>query len=269
MDNLINDTKILEGRSLAQEITDQLGIEVGKLKIKNIHPHLAVIMIGEDKNSQIFVNLKKKKSEEIGIDFSLYKIKNSDKEEDVIALIKHLNEDREINGIIVQLPIHKAFNTQKILQSIDPAKDVDALKDNKYPSPVVCAVRALIEKYKLPQEEVLIIGKGQLIGKPLIKDFDNNEIKYTVWEEKDFNESKISKFTLIICATGKKWLLNKPLDLDEQYIIDAGCGDVNFDELFDCVAGLTPPVGGVGPLTIAFLLKNVVEATKEQQITKS
>lgn len=257
-------TIILEGRSLATEILNNLDKEVGKLKNNNIHPNLAVIQIGDNEDNDLFIRLKKKQAESIGIDFSLYKTEESDSEADIIELIEFLNNDKNTNGIIIQLPIDKKYDSKTIISKIDKDKDVDALNSTKFISATALAVKRLIEKYNLPLNKVLIIGKGILVGQPLSKLFNKQGIEYTIWDKKSFKKEELRKFTTIICATGSKNIITKEDKVEKSFLIDASGKDLNFDNLYDHVEGITPLIGGVGPLTIAYLLKNTIKATIDQ-----
>lgn len=265
MTDKIQNTQILEGRSLAQDLIDSLNIEVGRLKYRSIHPHLAVLLVGDNPDNKLFVSLKKKKAQEIGIDFSCYIFDQKDTEEDIIQTIQILNEDEEVHGVMVQLPMPKKFNQSKILSKISQEKDVDNLNGSNFISPTVSAITQIIDNYKLPQDKILIIGRGILVGQPLVEYFKKKNIKYTLWEKGDYKPNQLTKFDLIISCSGQKNLISINLDLSNTYLIDGSGKDICFDEMYDCCAGLTPPIGGVGPLTIANLLKNTVEATKAQQ----
>ncbi len=265
MNKKINEkVKILQGRSIAHDIVEDLDKKIALLKNKNIHPHLAVILIGDNEASQLYVKLKRKQAEEIGIDFSLYNFAEDIEEKKVIDLIKDLNTDPQINGIVVQLPLPKRLNTQNILDQISSKKDVDGLKCDKFTCPTILAIWQIIQFYDLPKDSILIIGRGKLVGEPLSKYLTKKKIKFSRWGKDQFDEIKLSQFSLIICGTGQKKLIAKHFPLEGSYLIDAGGKDVDFDAMYDCCAGLTPPIGGVGPLTIAYLLENTVKATKEQ-----
>lgn len=265
MKNNINPSvNILEGRSLANNLIDSLDRAVGQLKNTNIHPHLAVVVVGQNPDSKLFVSLKQKRAQEIGIDFSLYNFDISDTENNIIEHIKRLNNDDDIHGIIVQLPLPEKFNDKKILKTISPNKDVDALNSEIFQAPTASAIWQIIEHYKLPTDNILIIGKGRLVGEPMAKLLDKKAIHHTDWQEKNYDINKLNKYSLIIFCTGQKKLLKNSIYLENSYLIDGSGKDIDFDMLYDCVAGITPSIGGVGPLTIANLLYNtVLAATKK------
>lgn len=261
--NKINpNTLLLEGRSLASIAIDDLDKQVAQLKNNGIHPHMAVILVGHDRASEIYVSLKQKQAQAIGIDFSLYRFEQSDSEEDLLHAIDILNSDNEVHGIMVQLPLPEKFDREKVIEAISIDKDIDGLRGTKYPVPTVQAIWHLIEHYDLPTSNILIVGKGRVVGAPLAAFFQKKKISFSQWQSSDFDAKALKEFDLIISATGKAEIISKGNGLDHSSLIDASGKDLDFDALYGKVSAITPPVGGVGPLTISYLLSNCLEAAR-------
>ena len=273
--------QLLDGASLSAKIKDELKSEMDSYVQT---PILSVITIGEDEASKVYVRNKKKACEYVGMSFLQFNYSEKDSEEKIINKIKELNEDESINGIILQLPIPKKFNQNKIINTISPIKDVDGLTFenqgklfNKCDSIVPCTPKGIMEIFKyykidLTSKNVVIVGRSNLVSKPLLLECLNNNATVTMCHSKTKDLASLTKNAdILVVAVGKKYLIDKDMVKKDSVIIDVGInrengklyGDVNPNVESVC-SYLTPVPGGVGPMTVAMLLKNTFEAYKKQ-----
>lgn len=252
---------------------------------KNITPSLTVIQIGDNKASDIYVRNKKKACEEVGVRFELLKFNDAISQDVVINEIKRLNNDVMVNGILVQLPLPPGFDEGKIINTITPVKDVDGLTyqnvgnlvlENECLTP--CTPLAVMELLKmhnvnLAKKNVCIIGRSNLVGKPLIQMLLQKDATVSICHSKSVDIKNYTKMAdVLIVAAGHPNLVTKSMVKDGAVVIDVGinkendvlCGDVSFDEVSKKASLITPVPGGVGPMTVACLLKNVVKAYEIQ-----
>lgn len=273
--------QILDGKGLSAKIKDELKSEMDAY-IQT--PILAVITIGDDEASKIYVQNKKKACEYVGMSFMHFDYVSNVKEDVVIKKIKELNKDKSVNGILLQLPIPKNYDINKIINTIAPEKDVDGLTyisqgklmNNSF-GLIPCTPKGIMEIFKyykidLESKHVVIIGRSNLVSKPLLHECLNKNATVTICHSKT---KDLKKYTLLadilIVATGKKYLIDKSMIKDGTIIIDVGIthennkiyGDVNPNVKEKC-SYLTPVPGGVGPMTVIMLLKNTFEAYKYQ-----
>jgi methylenetetrahydrofolate dehydrogenase (NADP+)/methenyltetrahydrofolate cyclohydrolase len=279
--------ELLYGRELANNILKEIKSEILQLRGKGFGvPGLAVILIGNDPASHIYVRNKKKASDEVGINSFTYILPENIKEEDILCFIKNLNDNKEINGILVQLPLPSHIREENIIETISPIKDVDAfhpfnvsglLSNEGYFIP--CTPGGIIELLDwkgidLYGKDVAIVGTSNIVGKPLGLLFINRDatVRYCHEYTKDINEIT-SKVDLLVTAVGKPKLIKKNMVKEGAIIIDVGIsfiggkttGDVDIEEVIKKASIVTPVPGGIGPLTIAILLKNTVRAFKLQK----
>ncbi len=268
--------KILDGKLLSCNIKEDLKKTLSKI---DVVPTLVIIQVGNNESSNIYIRNKMKVAQEIGINVQLQKY-DTIKEKDLINEIKKLNNDSTINGIIVQLPLPKEINESNILNVIDFKKDIDGLTDinigllsqNKnciFP----CTARGifeLLEYYdiEIKGKNVVVVGRSNLVGKPLMHMFLNADATVTVCHTKTKDLKEFTSKADILCvATGVAHLIKKDMVKEDAVIIDIGiskvndkiCGDVDFDNVKDKVSYITPVPGGVGPMTIIMLMKNIIE----------
>ncbi|MEK9129902.1 MAG: bifunctional 5,10-methylenetetrahydrofolate dehydrogenase/5,10-methenyltetrahydrofolate cyclohydrolase [Patescibacteria group bacterium] len=280
--------KLLKGNEIAEKIKKELKQKIAQSKIK---PGLAIILVGQNKSSNVYVKIKKQACEEIGINFKLYFFKNIQKnlelEKKILLLIKILNSDSNVHGILVQLPLPCGLNTTKIIKAIDPKKDVDGfhpqnikkiLSEEKTIMPPV--FNAIIKFLKIiparilkQKNNALIIGKNKLFAKLLKHLLEKLELNVNIFfytKNKSQKLKKISqKADILIVIVGKSKFITAEMIKTNSIIIDVGynfiknksTGDVDFENIFKKAAFITPVPGGIGPLTVAFLLKNCYEAT--------
>ena len=277
---------IIDGRLIAQNIKSDLKKEIENLKLKGINPGLAVILVGEDNASKIYVKNKKRCCDELGIFSEEFYFPEDTSEKEIIDLIEKLNQDKKINGILVQLPLPSHINQKNITESILPEKDVDAFHSStlgnlltNHTKLLPCTPAGIIEIFhreniSLVGKHCVIIGRSNIVGKPLAFMLINEDATVTICHSKTKNLSEICKNAdIIVCAVGKAKFLNRNMIKKGAVIIDVGinrdengkiCGDVDFDDVKNIASAITPVPGGVGPMTIAMLMKNTITATKIQ-----
>ncbi|MFA5021120.1 MAG: bifunctional 5,10-methylenetetrahydrofolate dehydrogenase/5,10-methenyltetrahydrofolate cyclohydrolase [Patescibacteria group bacterium] len=274
-------TKLIDGKTLAQNILLDLKIKITKL---NRPPGLATILIGDDPASQLYVKTKKKTCLKIGIEFHDYlcggRLCPDITQNEILEMIDWLNHDSTVDGIIVQLPLPKKFNAQKIIDRIDPKKDVDGFhpknKLKLIEPPLVGAIKLALQSTgeKLSGKKTVVISKNPIFSAPLIKSLAAAGLKLKTVEPDDKNLKAITKAAdVLITVVGQKSLVKKSMIKDDVIIIDAGstligenqwAGDVD-PAVKKIASWFTPVPGGIGPLTVAMLLKNTYELAKHNQ----
>lgn len=273
---------IIDGIKISTEIRKDIKQIINETKIT---PSLAVIQVGDNKASSIYIKNKKKACEEVGIRFEHIKFNDTISEELVINEIKRLNNDISINGILVQLPLPLGFDEGKIINTISPVKDVDGLTYQNVGNLVLendclvpctpLGVMELLKAYnvRLSGKNVCIVGRSNLVGKPLIQLLLRNDATLSVCHSKSLDiKNHTKQADVLIVAAGHPNLITKDMVKDGVVIIDVGinkegnllCGDVDFDNVSKKASLITPVPGGVGPMTVACLLKNVVKAYQIQ-----
>lgn len=277
---------ILDGKGLAQKIRLQLKDEVTELKSHGILPKLAVIMVGEDPASKIYVRNKSKACEEIGIEYEEYLLSNDITQEELLNLIETLNNKRDVHGILLQSPIPHNLDINEAFRTISPEKDVDGfnpvnvgklvLGQDCFISCTPHGIVKILEEYNIDIEgkEAVILGRSNIVGKPMIQCLLNKNATVTVCHSKTKNIENITKRAdVIVAAIGKAKFLKEDMVKDGVVIIDVGinrnedgkiCGDVDFENVSKKASYITPVPGGVGPMTIAMLMSNVVKAAKNR-----
>ena len=275
-------TVIIDGKKLAQETRANLKIKCNELKEKGINPKLAVIMVGEDKASQVYVKNKSKACNEIGIEFEEFLLDSKIEQKELINLIKKLNKDEKIHGILLQSPIPSNLDINEAFRTIDPKKDVDGfnpvnvgklcLNQDTFVSCTPYGIMKMFEAYDidLTGKNVTIIGRSNIVGKPLIQCCLNKNATVTVCHSKtkDLKEHTINA-DIIIAAIGKSKFVTADMIKEGAVVIDVGInrgedgkltGDVDFENVSKKASYITPVPGGVGPMTIAMLMNNVIKA---------
>lgn len=277
---------IIDGKELARKTREKLKIECDNLKKEGILSKLAVIMVGDDKASQIYVKNKSKACQEIGIEFEEYFLGNDIKQEELIELIQKLNCDKSINGILLQSPIPKLLDINEAFRTILPEKDVDGfnpinvgklcLNQETFVSCTPYGIMKMFEEYDidLTGKNVTILGRSNIVGKPLIQCCLNKNATVTVCHSKTKDLKEHTKNAdIVISAIGKAKFVTADMIKDGAVVIDVGInrdesgkivGDVDFEKVSSKASYITPVPGGVGPMTIAMLMNNVIKATKLQ-----
>lgn len=270
---MINSDKIIDGKKLAAQHERLLAAKIKKLKTK---PKVVSILVGEDPASVLYSQMKQKKAQELGISFALKSFPENAHFDEIAEEIKKLNKDRQVSGIMVQLPLPKKFlgenQPEDLLRLINPKKDVDGLtgKGKSLPAAVKAVLSILDdEKIKVSGADVTIIGASQLVGLPLAKQLEKKRAKVSVC---DINTSNLREQTLradiLISAAGEPDLVIGKMVKDGAVVIDVGiskidgkiAGDVDFESVSEKASKITPVPGGVGPMTIISLMENVTEA---------
>lgn len=278
-------TTLLDGKKVASQVSSHLKEQVAKLNKEKIFPTLCVIEVGDDPASKIYLRVKKKLAQKLGIREHFLHFPSDISEEELLKEIKKLNEDPEINGIMVQLPIPNHLNQDTILESIDPKKDVDGFhpynqgklwqgSGDIIPA-TVRSILTLIEHYNLDVagKNALVIGRSVIVGKPIAAELLNMDATVTIAHSKTEGLNELVKQAdILISDVGKAHLITGDMIKPGAIIIDVGMnrenghlmGDVEFDECFPIASAITPVPGGVGPLTVASLMKQVIILTEKQ-----
>ena len=275
---------IIDGKKEAAILREEIKKEIISIKSKtNKVPGLTVILIGEFAPSQIYVRNKEKNSNEVGINSNVIKYSKDVTEDEVLKKINELNQDKDVSGILVQLPLPNQISKEKIINSIDPSKDVDGFNPinvgnlaSGYNGIVPCTPLGclmLLKKIEknLSGKHAVIIGRSNLNGKPMAQLLLKENCTVTIAHSKTKNlKEECLKADILIAAVGVANLVKKDWVKNDSIIIDVGInkqgdkivGDVSFEEVKDKVKAITPVPGGVGPMTIACLLKNTLECFK-------
>ncbi len=275
---------IINGKELAQKIRMQLKEEVAKLKEQNIQPKLAVIMVGNDKASEVYVRNKSKACEEIGVGFEEFLLEENTTREALLNLIEKLNNREDIHGILLQSPIPKHLDIREAFNAISYKKDVDgfhpinvgklAIGEECFISCTPAGVMKMLEEYHIEIEgkQAVVIGRSNIVGKPLVQCLLNKNATVTICHSKTKNIKEIAKGAdILVAALGKAKFVTADMVKPGATVIDVGInrneegklvGDVDFENVEPIATAITPVPGGVGPMTIAMLMTNVVKAAK-------
>lgn len=280
-------TQIIDGKQISKELKDELKERVAGYRRQGIEITLAVIQVGNDKASSVYVGNKKKACEYIGIRSISYELEETTTEEELLNLIRKLNQDKKVNGILVQLPLPKQIDEDKIIETIDAKKDVDgfhpmsvgALSIGKKGF-ISCTPYGIIELLKrsnidIDGKECVVIGRSNIVGKPMSMLLLRENATVTVAHSHTKNLKEVAKRAdILIVAIGKPQFINHEYVKEGAVVIDVGihrdednklCGDVDYEDVFPHVSAITPVPGGVGPMTIAMLMKNCVNAVEIQK----
>lgn len=277
---------VIDGKELAKKIRANLKIECEELKRKNINSKLAVIMVGDDPASKVYVRNKSRACEDVGIEYEEYLLDSKITQNKLIDLIKKLNQDKTINGILLQSPVPSSLNINEAFRTISPEKDVDGfnpvnvgklvLNQDTFVSCTPYGIMKMFEEYNidLTGKNVVILGRSNIVGKPLIHCCLNKNATVTTCHSKTQDiEKKAKEADILISAIGKAHFIKADMVKDNAVVIDVGInrldngkitGDVDFENVKEKASYITPVPGGVGPMTIAMLMNNVIKATKRQ-----
>ena len=279
--------EILDGKKISAKVREDLKLEVDNLKKEGIKPKLAVIMVGNDLASKVYVRNKNKACEEIGIEYEEFLLDEETTMEELLNVIDNLNKNQNIDGILLQSPIPKHLDINKAFRAILPEKDVDGfhpINAGKLSIGEKCFVPCtphgvvkIIEEYNIETEgkNVVIVGRSNIVGKPLIQCMLQKNATVTVCHSKTRNlEEFTKKADILIVAIGKQKFITENMVKEGVVVIDIGInrneegklvGDVDFDNVSKKASYITPVPGGVGPMTVAMLMENVVEAAKQNK----
>lgn len=279
-------TQIIDGKLISQKVKDELKAEAALLKEQGIEASLAVIQVGNDPASSIYVRNKKRACEYIGIRSLSYELDEQISEDELLSLIDTLNADDAVNGILVQLPLPKHISEQKVLNRISPKKDVDCfhpenvgklcLGESGFLPATPAGVIELLKRYDIDinGKNCVVIGRSNIVGKPmaLLLLRENGTVTITHSRTKDLKEVT-NKADILVVAIGKPLFVDASFVKEGAVVIDVGihrdennkiCGDVDFDSVAPKCSAITPVPGGVGPMTIAMLMQNCLRTVKEK-----
>lgn len=277
--------KLIDGKKQANDIKEKLKKEISTLKEQGVIPGLAIILVGHDPASEIYVKNKIKTCDELGICTLLYRFMEESSEKEIIAQIKDLNEDDGIDGILIQSPLPAIFNEDKIISYVDPKKDVDGFGINNLGAllsnnELIIAATPLgilkmleNESVSLEGKNVVVVGASRIVGRPMATLLLNRGATVTICHNKTKNLKEItSNADILIIAIGQAKFITSDFVKEGAVVIDVGInridnhlyGDVDFDSVSKKASLITPVPGGVGPMTIVMLLSNVVDVAKRR-----
>ena len=277
-------SQLIDGKQIAKDIKDELKKEIQQLKNSNIEPTLAVILVGEDPASQIYVSNKKKACAYVGIRSLSYELPGDVTEEELLGVIEELNQREDVHGILVQLPLPAQIEEEKILMAIQPEKDVDGFhpinvgalsigKEGFQP----CTAAGIIELLKRSQitiegKHCVVVGRSNIVGKPVSLLLIQENGTVTICHSKTKNLKDICRQAdILVAAVGKANMITSDMVKDGAVLIDVGvnrlengkvCGDIDYENCKEKASAITPVPGGVGPMTIAMLLYNCIQSAK-------
>lgn len=273
---------IIDGKKISQDIKDELKVKVSAYHLEGIEITLAVVQVGNDPASSVYVGNKKKACEYIGIRSLAYELPEETTEEEVLNLVKELNLREDVNGILVQLPLPEHINEDLVIQTISPEKDVDGFHPQSVGKLsigqqgfVSCTPAGIIQLLKrsgieIEGKECVVIGRSNIVGKPMALLLLRENGTVTVCHSRTRNLKEVTKRAdILVAAIGKPKFINSSFIKEGAVVIDVGihrdennklCGDVDYDDVANKVSAITPVPGGVGPMTIAMLMSNCVES---------
>ncbi|MCF6170057.1 MAG: bifunctional methylenetetrahydrofolate dehydrogenase/methenyltetrahydrofolate cyclohydrolase FolD [Bacteroidales bacterium] len=291
-----NQTILIDGKKTAQQVKNEIKTEVATIVDKHEKgPHLAAIIVGDDPASQTYVASKERAAKSVGMTSSTYRYPEETTEEELLAAIDFLNEDEEIDGFIVQLPLPAHINVDKVIARIDPAKDVDgfhpvnvgrmAIGQAAFVSATPAGILELLKRYNIETEgrHCVVLGRSNIVGSPvsmlMAKKTNPGNATVTLCHSKTKNMAEITRTAdILICAIGQAQFVKADMVKEGVVVIDVGIhripadnekgyklvGDVDFGAVSKKASYITPVPGGVGPMTIAMLLKNTLSAAKKE-----
>ena len=283
---------IIDGKVISKQLKDELKEKVAEYKKEGVKICLAVIQVGNDPASSVYVGNKKKGCEYIGIESLSYELPEETTEDELLELVGELNNNKEVNGILVQLPLPAHIDEDKVIKAIDPKKDVDGFHPQSVGALsigqkgfVSCTPAGIIELLKrsnieIEGRECVIVGRSNIVGKPMAVLLLRENGTVTVCHSRTKNLKEVTKRAdILVVAIGKPKFITREYVKEGAVVIDVGihrigtsetgksilCGDVDYDDVEPVVSAITPVPGGVGPMTIAMLMNNCVESVKLQK----
>lgn len=277
--------KLINGKEISTQVKEELKDKVAVLKEQGVEVTLAVIQVGHDPASTVYVGNKKKACEYIGIRSLAFEMEEKTTEDELLALIDQLNQREDVNGILVQLPLPKHMDEDRIIHAIDPKKDVDGFHPMNVGNLVTggkgfvsCTPAGIIELLKrsgiaIEGKECVVVGRSNIVGKPMAQLLLRENGTVTVCHSRTKDLKEVTKRAdILVVAIGKPKFITKDYVKDGAVVIDVGihrdennklCGDVEFDSVSEVASAITPVPGGVGPMTIAMLMRNCVASVLE------
>jgi methylenetetrahydrofolate dehydrogenase (NADP+)/methenyltetrahydrofolate cyclohydrolase len=278
-------TKILDGKAVAAEVRAQVTAQVAELRKKGVPVRLDVILVGEDPASVTYVSSKQRDCAEVGIDSKVHRFPDEVSQKELAALVERLNEDPAVSGFFIQLPLPDGLDAMPLISRIDPAKDVDGLSPESagrlavgLPSLLPCTPHGIIRLLKrhaieLARKEAVVIGRSNLVGKPLSQLLLREDATVTVCHSRTRNLPQVARRAdILVVAAGRREMVGAEHVKEGAVVVDVGIhrrdgagfvGDVRFEEVEPVAAWISPVPGGVGPMTRAMLLYNALQAASE------
>lgn len=278
--------QIIDGKLISKSVKDKIAIEVKELKKSGVTPGLAVIIVGENPASQIYVRNKQRACEEVGFESFKYEMPESTTQDELLELIKKLNEDKRVNGILCQLPLPSHIDESTVINNIAPEKDVDAFHPENVGKIMIgdysflpCTPAGVMELIAstgidIVGKECVVVGRSNIVGKPMAMLLLHKSGTVTICHSKTKDlQAECQRADILVAAVGVAKLIKGDMVKDGAVLIDVGmnrdengklCGDIDFESCKDKASYITPVPGGVGPMTIAMLMKNTLTAAKEQ-----
>lgn len=275
---------LIDGKKISNDIKNELKVKVSKLKGQGKEITLAVVLVGSDPASKIYVKNKEKACEYVGINSKKYEFPENTSEEELLNLIKELNDNKKINGILVQLPLPSHINEDLLIKTISPLKDVDgfhpenvgklSIGQKGFVSCTPAGIIQLLKRYKVEIEgkHCVVVGRSNIVGKPMAMLLLRENATLTICHSRTKDMKSITRQAdILIAAIGKANFINKDYIKEGAVVIDVGinrdennrlCGDVDFEDVKEHVRAITPVPGGVGPMTIAMLLYNCISSVE-------
>ncbi len=274
---------IMDGKKLSEKILSELKSEVEELKSRGIKPKLSLILVGEDPSSKSYVKLKSRRARKIGIESEIHKLPENIPESELICLIEKLNEDTSVHGVVIQMPLPPHINARRVVEKLNPIKDVDGLhplnfgklllEEECLVSPAVEGIIALMKEYgiKASKKHAVILGATELTGKPAALMLMNMGADVTICHAESPRINEIAKQAdILIVDIAKPKAINSSMVKEKAVVFDCGfnyvegklVGDVDFESVSKVASAITPVPGGVGPMIIAMLMKNLIKTIK-------
>lgn len=276
--------QLIDGNALAKRVREEVAGRTQALKARGVQPHLAIVLVGEDPASQVYVKHKVADSEQTGLKATLERLPATLTEADLLARIRALNDDDSVHGILVQLPLPKHMDSHKVIETISPAKDVDGFhvasagalmvgQPGFWPcTPYGCLKMLDSIGYDLKGKHAVVIGRSNIVGKPMAMMLLGRDATVTVCHSRTKDLAALTRQAdVVVAAVGKRNVLTRDMVKPGAVVIDVGmnrndegklCGDVDFDGVKEVAGWITPVPGGVGPMTRAMLLVNTLEAAE-------
>ena len=280
-------SQLIDGKKISKQIKDELKEEMQRLSAESKHACLAVVQVGNDLASSVYVNNKKKACAYIGIRSKAYELPEETTEEELVSLVEELNQDDEVNGILVQLPLPKHIDEDRIIRTISPDKDVDGfhpvsvgrlwIGEKGFLSCTPAGIIQLLKRsgIEIEGKECVVVGRSNIVGKPMAALLLRENGTVTVTHSRTKNLKEVTKRAdILIVAIGKKQFITSEYIKEGAVVIDVGmhrdennhlCGDVDYADVEPHTSAITPVPGGVGPMTIAMLMNNCVETIRTQE----
>ncbi|WP_227766008.1 bifunctional 5,10-methylenetetrahydrofolate dehydrogenase/5,10-methenyltetrahydrofolate cyclohydrolase [Zhaonella formicivorans] len=276
---------LIDGKAIAAQIKEEIKTEVAGLRAEGIVPKMAVVLVGDDPASVVYAKSKQKVANGVGIDFELFEMPASTPEEEVLALIERLNNDANIHGIMVELPLPKHISKERVMEAVAPNKDIDGVHPinrgyilsngpGLFPAtPQSCVEIMLRSGIEIAGKHAVIVGRGETVGKPLVFLLLKHNPTITVCHSKTPDLGQYTRQAdIVIAAVGKAKMITGDMIKPGAVVVDAGinevdggiCGDVDFESAKEVAGAITPVPGGVGSLTTVLILKNVLKGLKIQ-----